>query len=100
MCVSKKVGAILLLIIYVLPFTPDDEITYIVAAGPLGMKRFILPILFGNIGKSAYSYIGDKGTGGIATAAYARLILLVTGLIVIGIQEYIVKKKEPSLLLK
>ena len=90
--IIQKVGPIILLIVYVLPFTPDDELTYIVAAGPMGIKRFILPILLGNVAKAAYSYIGDKGTAGIAIAAYTRLIMLIVGLIAISIQEYFFKK--------
>ena len=90
---AQKVGPITLLICYVLPFTPDDELTYIVAAGPIGFKRFILPILLGTLAKAAYSYIGDMGTKGIAIATYARLIMLVVGLIVVGTQEYIFRRK-------
>ena len=90
---AQKVGPITLLICYVLPFTPDDELTYIVVAGPIGFKRFILPILLGTLAKAAYSYIGDMGTKGIAIATYARLIMLVVGLIVVGTQEYIFRRK-------
>ncbi len=86
--ITQKVGPITLLICYVLPFTPDDELTYIVAAGPIGFKRFILPILLGTLAKAAYSYIGDMSTDGVAIAAYARLIMLVVGLVVVGAQEY------------
>ena len=80
------------MLVYVLPFTPDDELTYIVAAGPIGMKRFILPILLGTLAKSAYSYIGDSGVDGILIATYARVVLLIVGLLVVGIQEYVVRK--------
>ena len=90
---TQKIGPITLLIVYVLPFTPDDELTYIVAAGPIGIKRFILPVLLGTMAKAAYSYIGDMGAKGIAIAAYARLIILVLGLVVVGTQEYIFLKK-------
>jgi uncharacterized membrane protein YdjX (TVP38/TMEM64 family) len=90
--IIQKVGPITLLVCYVLPFTPDDELTYIIAAGPIGIKRFILPILLGTMAKAAYSYIGDLGTNGIVIAAYARIIFLVIGLIVVGIQEYLIKK--------
>ncbi len=91
--ITQKVGPIVLLIVYVLPFTPDDELTYIVAAGPIGFKRFILPVVLGTIAKSAYSYIGDLGTRGITIAAYFRIILLIIGLIIVGLQEYIIKKR-------
>ena len=90
--ITQKVGPITLLLVYVLPFTPDDELTYIVAAGPIGMKRFILPILLGTLAKSAYSYIGDSGVDGILIATYARVVLLIVGLLVVGIQEYVVRK--------
>jgi len=91
--ITQKVGPILLLVIYVLPFTPDDELTYILAAGPVGMKRFILPILLGTLAKSALSYVGEKGTAGLAIAGYARLGMLFVGLMAVGIQEYIYKKR-------
>src|SRR3989338_2600105 len=81
-------------VVYVLPLTPDDELTYIVAAGPIGFKRFILPIFLGTLAKSAYSYIGDMGTRGIVIATYARLILLVVGLIAVGLQERFLLKKR------
>ena len=90
--ITQKVGPITLLIVYILPFTPDDELTYIVAAGPIGFKRFILPILLGTLAKAAYSYVGDMGTKGIAIAAYARIALLIVGLVIIGIQEHWIKK--------
>src|SRR3989338_8255810 len=96
--ITQKVGPITLLIVYVLPFTPDDELTYIVAAGPIGFKRFILPILLGTMAKSAYSYIGDMGTKGIVVATYARLIMLVIGLVVVGTQEYVFRRKLVSLI--
>ncbi len=90
--ITQRIGPITLLIVYVLPFTPDDELTYIAAAGPIAIKRFILPIIFGTMAKAAYSYIGDMGAKGIAIAGYSRLGLLIIGLITVGIQEYIVKK--------
>ncbi len=90
--IIQKVGPITLLIVYVLPFTPDDELTYIVAAGPIGFKRFILPILFGTIAKSAYSYIGDLGTRGITISIYFRISMMILGIIVVGLQEHIIKK--------
>ena len=43
--ITQKVGPITLLICYVLPFTPDDELTYIVAAGPIKFRRFILKFI-------------------------------------------------------
>ncbi len=89
----KKFGPITLLICYILPFTPDDELTYIVAAGPIEIKRFILPILLGTLAKAAYSYIGDMGTNGIVIATYDRLIMLVVGLIFVGTQECIFNRK-------
>ena len=93
---AQKIGPITLLICYVLPFTPDDELTYIVAAGPIRIKRFILPILLGTLAKAAYSYIGDMGTKGIAIATYARLIMLVIGLVIVGTREYLFRRKPVS----
>ena len=90
--ITQKVGPITLLIVYVLPFTPDDELTYIIAAGPIKINRFILPIIIGSLAKAAYSYIGDLGAEGIVIALYFRVILLIVGLIIVGIQEYFVKK--------
>jgi len=95
--ITQKVGPIILLIAYVLPFAPDDELTYIVAAGPLGFKRFVLPVLLGSIGKAAYSYIGDLGAPGVTIAIYFRVTMLVVGLILVGLQEYILKKNNSSL---
>ena len=92
--ITQRVGPITLLICYVLPFTPDDELTYIIAAGPIGIKRFIIPIILGSLAKAAYSYIGYLGAEGIIIAFYARLILLLIGLILIGAQEYIIKKRN------
>lgn len=91
---TQKIGPIALLIVYVLPFTPDDELTYIVAAGPISFKRFILPVVLGTLAKSAYSYIGDLGTRGIVVAFYARLVLLGVGLIVVGAQEYFMTQRN------
>ncbi|NTW76154.1 MAG: TVP38/TMEM64 family protein [Candidatus Moranbacteria bacterium] len=85
---AQRIGPITLLIVYILPFTPDDELTYIVAAGPIGMRRFILPVVIGTAAKSTYSYIGDRGADGVVIASAARVVLLFVGLIVIGIQEY------------
>ncbi len=100
--ITQKVGPIILLIVYVLPFTPDDELTYIVAAGPIGFKRFILPVVLGTIAKSAYSYIGDLGTKGVIIAAYFRIAMLIIGLTLVGVQEHFIgkRKREAQLKLK
>lgn len=90
--IIAKVGPVLLLVAYVIPFSPDDELTYIVAAGPLPFKRFILPVILGSIGKASYSYIGDLGGPGVLIAAYTRLTILLVGLILVGLQEYLLKK--------
>ena len=90
--ITQKVGPMTLMIVYALPLTPDDELTYLVAAGPIGPKRFILPILIGNLGKAAYSYIGDSGYQGLTIALYARLAALIAGIIIVGSQEHIFKK--------
>lgn len=91
--IVKKVGPIILLIVYVLPFTPDDELTYIIAAGPVSFKRFILPIILGTIAKSAYSYIGALGSDGLIISFYFRLVMLIVGLLLVGFQEYIIKER-------
>lgn len=90
---AEKIGPMILFVVYVLPFTPDDELTYIVAAGPIKFRRFILPILLGNIAKSAYSFIGENATTGIAIAASARIIMLIVGLVLVGLQEYVMERK-------
>lgn len=92
--ITQKVGPMTLMIVYALPLTPDDELTYLVAAGPIGPKRFILPILIGNLCKAAYSYIGDSGYHGLSIALYARLAALVVGVIVVGLQEHIFKRPQ------
>ncbi len=92
----QKIGPITLLIIYVLPFTPDDEFTYIIAAGPIPIKRLVIPIVLGNITKAAYSYVGALGQSGIKTALYFRVAVLIIGLILVGIQEHLVKKTNSS----
>jgi len=92
--IIQKVGPMLLLVAYVVPFSPDDELTYIVAAGPLNFKRFILPVLLGSLGKAAYSYIGDLGAPGITIAIYFRVVMLIIGLVLIGIQEHLFKDKN------
>ncbi len=94
--ITQKVGPVLLLVVYVFPFTPDDELTYVLAASSISMKRFILPILLGTLAKSTLSYIGSDGTAGLAITGYARLITLVVGLIAVGIQEYIYKNTQQS----
>lgn len=90
--ITQKIGPVLLLVAYVIPFSPDDELTYIIAAGPLGFKRFILPVLLGSIGKASYSYIGDLGGPGVIIATYVRLGVLISGLLLVGLQEYILNK--------
>jgi uncharacterized membrane protein YdjX (TVP38/TMEM64 family) len=94
--ITQKVGPLALLIVYIIPFTPDDELTYIVAAGPLPFKRFIVPILLGTLAKAAYSYIGDLGGRGIAIAFIWRVALLVVGIIFVGLQEYIGARKTTA----
>ncbi len=90
--IVEKVGPMSLLVLYVLPFTPDDELTYIVAAGSVSFKRFILPIVLGTLAKAAYSYIGALGAQGIAIATLARVILLGVGIVAVGTQEYLMKR--------
>ena len=72
-----------------LPLFPDDEVTYLLAAGKrIQLWRFIFPVILGNIAKTSTSYLGDEGTGGISMTIGTRVIVLVIGLIIIGIQEY------------
>lgn len=92
--IVQTVGPITLLVVYVLPFTPDDELTYVIAAGPVGFKRFILPVILGTIAKSAYSFIGDQGAHGVTIAAYFRVILLIIGVIAVALQEYVIVKRR------
>lgn len=94
--ITQKIGPVLLLVAYVIPFSPDDELTYVVAAGPLGFKRFILPVILGSIGKAAYSYIGDLGGEGVVIAAYVRVAVLIVGLILVSLQEYILNGKTKN----
>ena len=91
---SHKIGPITLFIIYVLPIFPDDELTYLIAAGKgIPFWRYFLPIFLGNITKSAMSFIGDSGLQGLGIAMGTRIIILVIGLFIIGFQEYIVLKR-------
>jgi len=87
--VISKIGIIALFIMYVLPLFPDDEITYLLAVGgKIQFWRFIIPVVLGNVAKTAVSYIGDEGLSGFTIAIEARVIILVVGLIIIGAQEY------------
>ena len=94
--ILQKIGPISLFILYVLPGLPDDEVTYLLSASPkVNFKRFILPVILGTAAKTSVSYIGDQGSAGIIHSGIARIIGLVVGLIVIGIQEsFFVKKKS------
>lgn len=85
---SHRIGPITLFLVYVLPLFPDDEITYLIAAGQVRFARFVLPVLLGNVTKAAVSYIGDEGMAGFQMALGTRVIVLVIGIILIGIQEY------------
>ena len=99
--VARRFGPLALFIIYVLPGFPDDEMTYLIAASPVKFSRFILPVLLGNVTKAAISYIGDEGSSGFDLAIGSRIVVLVVGLILIGVQEYFYqrtsRKPEPSL---
>lgn len=91
-----RVGPLMLFFVYVLPVFPDDEITYLVAASQVQFRRFILPVLLGNVTKSAVSYIGDQGAAGIPQALGSRVVVLVVGVVLIGIQEYVLRRKTKS----
>ena len=87
---SHKIGPITLFLIYVLPIFPDDELTYLIAAGKgIPFWRYLLPIILGNITKSAMSFIGESGLQGLGIAMGTRILILIIGLIIIGLQEYI-----------
>lgn len=94
---TKVIAPMLLFLIYVLPLFPDDEFTYIIAASnKVSFGRYVLPIILGNITKSSVSFIGAEGTEGIGLALETRIILLVIGVILVGIQEWIVQRKSKS----
>lgn len=90
-----SIGPIALFVVYVLPLFPDDEITYMLAASErVRFWRFIAPIVLGNVTKAAVSYIGDRGSAGIATALSTRVVILVIGLILISAQEYLIRERQ------
>lgn len=92
---AENIGPITLFIVYVLPLFPDDEITYMLAAGGrIPFWRFVAPILFGNVTKAAVSYIGDEGSAGVVTALGTRVVVLIVGVLIIGIQEYLVRRSR------
>lgn len=98
---AENISPIALFIVYVLPLFPDDEITYMLAAGGrIRFWRFILPILLGNVTKAAVSYIGDEGSAGVDTALGTRVVVFIVGVLIIGLQEYLVHRSpsEPNVL--
>lgn len=89
---TLRIGPVALFVAYVLPLFPDDEITYMLAAGErVQIWRFILPVTLGNITKAAVSYIGDEGSQGVPMAIGSRVVVLLIGLVLIGVQEYLVR---------
>jgi len=95
-----KIPPILLFVIYALPFFPDNEFAYIVAAGSGSFSPFILPIILGNIAKASISFIGDKGWPGFWQTGVIRLEVLILGSIVVIIQELIRKDAIKKKLIK
>lgn len=92
---TQRIGPVALFVAYVLPLFPDDEITYMLAAGErVQFWRFILPVILGNVTKSAVSFIGDEGSQGVPVALGSRLLVLLVGLVLIGIQEYLVGRSK------
>ncbi|MDP2586174.1 MAG: VTT domain-containing protein [Candidatus Komeilibacteria bacterium] len=89
----SKVGPLALFGVFVFPFTPDDELTYLVAGTAVSFKRFILPVVLGNLAKSTLSYLGDEGFAGLDYAVGARVIIFIIGFLLIGYTEYLHKKK-------
>lgn len=86
---TDRVGPIALFLVYVAPFFPDDELTYLIAAGQAPFRRYVLPVILGNIAKTSVSYIGDSGLQGLEMAVGSRIVVLVIGLVLIGAQEYV-----------
>jgi uncharacterized membrane protein YdjX (TVP38/TMEM64 family) len=92
---TQRIGPVALFIAYVLPLFPDDEITYMLAAGErVQFWRFILPVTLGNVTKAAVSFIGDEGSQGVPVALGSRILVLLVGLVLIGIQEYVVRRSK------
>jgi uncharacterized membrane protein YdjX (TVP38/TMEM64 family) len=89
---AMRFGPVALFAIYVAPFFPDDELTYIIAASQVSFVRYVLPVVFGNIAKTSVSYIGDQGTGGVPMAVVSRLAVLGVGIVVVGLQELMVAR--------
>jgi uncharacterized membrane protein YdjX (TVP38/TMEM64 family) len=89
----EKIGPLTLFTIYVLPIFPDDEVTYLVAAADhIDFRRYILPVVLGNITKASVSLLGGGGLKAFGLATWTRVIVFVVGYILIGIQEYYVNK--------
>lgn len=78
---KQTITPFLLLVIYVLPLFPDDEITYLVALSKIPFKKFIPAILLGNISKAAVSFIGNNPIEGIIPAILFRVAILGVGVL-------------------
>lgn len=87
--VASRTAPIVLFLIYALPLFPDDEITYLIAASQTKFSRFVLPVILGTIAKTSVSYIGDEGLSGFTLTIISRTSLLIIGLFLVAVQEYL-----------
>ena len=78
---SNKITPFFLFVVYVLPFFPDDEITYLIALSRLPFKTYIPAILLGNIPKAAVSFLGSNLIQGIFPTIMIRVIILFIGIL-------------------
>lgn len=76
---SNRLTPYFLFVMYVLPFFPDDEITYIIALSDLKFRNYIPAILLGNIPKAAVSFLGSNAVAGIFPTIIVRVIVLLIG---------------------
>lgn len=76
---SERVGGLGLFLVYVLPFFPDDELTYLAAASSIPKKQIIVAILLGTIPKAAFSFIGDNPTKGVIPFVIIRVVVAILG---------------------
>ena len=84
---DKKLTPYFLFVIYVLPFFPDDEVTYLIALSNLKFKSYIPAILLGNIPKAAVSFLGSNLISGILPT-----IIIRGGILLIGTLYFFRKK--------
>lgn len=75
----QKYGQLGLFIAYVLPFFPDDELTYLAGLSSLPVKKIIYIVIFGRIPAAAFSFIGNHIVSGTIISVIIRLAVLVVG---------------------